>query len=332
MQHEIRKPTSTFCANRKVTDGFSRTPMFSYNPEQFPYRKKIDQRQCFFAQNTDVALFILLEKIGIEFSVKVFLRDIKAQGCAGGCFVKKFFLQSQNLPNPDRQNIFYENEKIKLSVQTIADSRKITCTFAQFAGMDTLRADLVFTKTQNESLYTCSPVDEKGKTFFYESFIPNMRVNGKIQFGDKKYLLFSDFSSGYCKETNYKLPYRQKYKCLTSVCSVANAPFSLFMGSRLGDDCYGMENCYFHKGVLHKLSRIKISGTDDRIDRPWSFNAGIHAVDITFKPEFEHNAPVFAQCNKTTAVFGKLYGELNILEQPPVALADVPAQLIFTVI
>lgn len=332
MQREIRKPASIFCANRKVTDGFSRIPMFSYNPDQFPYRKKIDQRKCFFAQNTDVSLFLLVEKIGVEFSVKILLRDKKARGCAGGCFVKKYFLGSQNLPKLDRQTITYEHGKIKIAVSNTSDSRHIQCRFEQFAGMDTLRADLTFVKTQKEGLYTAAPVEEKGKTFFYASFIPNMRVSGKMLFGGRKYIFSPENSSGYCREANYKLPYRQTYKCLACAGTVENAPFSLFIGSRLGDDCYGTENCYFHKGILHKLSRIKISGTEERIDRPWTFNAGIHAVDMTFKPDFEHNAPVFAQCGKTTAVFGKLYGELNILNQPPVSLTEIPAQLLFTVI
>ncbi|MGN1467772.1 MAG: DUF2804 family protein [Ruminococcus sp.] len=330
MQKETESSCSVFHTNGNITGGWAKNPVFMFNSELYKYRQKIDHRQCFFAESKDCSIFISLEKCGFEFIAKIILRDKKIKGVAADCTVKKFILNKKEMPDLLDSKVLFQDKKTKIALTRKNDSRHIQCRFNNFAGFEDLSIKLTFSKKPGDSLNLSVPFEESAKNFYYKSFSPYILVNGTVEFGENKYEFSND--SGYCDCSSYVLPYRQIYRYLTANCNIDGNDFSLYLGSKLGDNLMGEENCYFSGGNIKKLSKIKFLGSDERIDRIWNFKAGIKAVDVTFKPEIYKNAPVFSKCDKTTVVYGRLYGEFNLIDNEPVILTDVPAQMFFTVI
>ncbi|MCH5301053.1 MAG: DUF2804 family protein [Ruminococcus sp.] len=330
MQKEIDSICFVFNKDGTITGAWSKTPVFKFNSKLYKNKHKIDHRQCFFAENENCSVYISLEKCGIEFIVKIILRDKKLNGTAVDCIVKKYLLNKKDIPNLLNERVYFEDKKIKIALTSQQSSKHIRCQFNDFAGYDNLYLDLTFIRQQSESLNLSLPFEYSDKNFYYKAFSPMINISGNIKLGDNQYI-FSD-STGYCDSTNYNLPFRQIYRCVTANCNINGKDFALYFGSKLGDDLVGEENCYFSDGKIKKLSKIKFLGTDERIDKIWNFKAGIKAVDVIFKPEFYKDTPVFAKCDKTTIVYGKLYGEFNLLNSDSVNLNEIPAQMIFTVI
>lgn len=330
MQKEIDRICSVFNRDGTITGAWSKTPVFEFNYKLYKNQLKIDHRQCFFAENENCSVYISLEKCGIEFIVKIILRDKKINGTVVDCIVKKFFLNKKEIPDLLSEKVYFEDKKIKIALTSQQLLKHIRCQFNDFAGYDNLYLDLTFKRQQSESLNLSVPFEDSDKNFYYKSFAPTIKVSGNIELGENQYN-FSD-SEGYCDSTSYNLPFRQIYRYVTANCNINGKYFALYFGSKLGDDLVGKENCYFSDGKITKLSKIKFLGTDERIDKIWNFKAGIKAVDVIFKPEFYKDAPVFAKCDKTTIVYGKLYGQFNLINSDSVNLTDVPSQMIFTVI
>lgn len=330
MQKEIDSVCSVFNNDGTVTGAWSKTPVFKFNRELYKNELKIDSRQCFFTENENCSVYISLEKCGIEFIVKIVLRDKKLNGTAVDCIVKKYLLNKKDIPDLLSDKVYFEDKKIKIALTKQNSAKHIRCQFNNFAEYGNLYLDLTFKRYESDSFNLSLPFDESDKKFYFKSFVPSIKVSGNIELGDNRYN-FSE-SEGYSDSSNYNLPFRQIYRYVTANCYINGKNFALYFGSKLGNDTAGEENCYFSDKEIKKLSKIKFLGSDERIDKIWNFKAGINAVDIIFKPEFYKGAPVFAKCDKTTIVYGKLYGAFNLIDSDTVNLAEVPAQMIFTVI
>lgn len=331
MQHEINDFQKVFTKSGQAVGGVCSAPLFLYNKENFKENKKINSRLCFFAKNDKTSLFFSIEKIGNEFLLKIIFSDKEIKGFASDCIVKKYFLSLNKIPVLDAPKLTYSDDRIKIGVINTEHSYKTKCEFKNFAEFSDFNFELDFLKPTTDSHNLVLPFEEEKNNFYYKTFLPNTVVLGKIFFGKKTYNIEQD-ACGYFMQCRYLLPYRQIYRSLMSVATVNGENFAISINSRLGDDKNGEENCFFYKGKLQKLSRIKISGTDERIDRPWTFQAGIKAVDITFTPNTYIEKPLFVRCDKTTIVYGTLNGELNRINSKPIALTNVPAHMIFTVI
>ncbi len=330
MQKEIDRICSVFNKDGSITGAWSKTPVFEFNTQLYKNEFKINHRRCFYVENDNCSVYISLEKCGIEFIVKIILRDKKLNGTAVDCIVKKYFIGKKNMPDLLSEKFYFENKRVKIALTSLEFLKHLRCQFDDFAGYDNLYLDLTFTREKGDSLNLSVPFEDSDKNFYYKSFVPAIKTSGNIKFGKNEY----NFSQirGYCDSSSYNLPFRQIYRYVTSTCNINGKDFALYIGSKLGNDLVGEENCYFSDGEIKKLSKIKFLGSDERIDKIWCFKAGIKAVDITFKPEFYKNAPVFSKCDKTTVVYGKLYGEFNLINTEAVNLTEIPAQMIFTVI
>lgn len=330
MQKEVTAPASVFNQSGCAVGGWAKQPFLNFNTNVYKQKQKIDHRQCFFAENEKCALFLSLEKAGIEFIVKIILRDKSINGIASDCIVKKYIFNKSDIPYLLSDSFLYEEKRLKIAVTAKQKSKHLRCQFNEFANFENLYFDLTFTKQDCHSFQLSVPFEKSNKNFFYKSFTPNMLVTGKGNFGDNIY----DFNnaSGYCDCSSYVLPYRQIYRCVTSSCKLNGENFALYLGSKLGDDFKGEENCYFFKGNIKKLSKVKFIGSDERIDKIWEFKAGINAVDLIFTPDTYKGAPVFSKCDKTTIVYGTLCGEFNLIDCETVNFANIPAQMIYTVI
>ena len=320
---------SVFRSDGKSKGGWSRKPILRFNINNYPSKKKVDHRHCFFAENEDCSFYIALEKTGIEFIVKVILLDKNNLTTICDSIFKKFVLRKKKMPNMLSDKIFFENDRVKIALSTQGNNKHLRCQFNDFAEGDNLYFDFTFTNYNEESLNLSVPF-ENNKNFYYKTFAPYYKVSGKADFGKSTYVFNKDY--GYSDSTSYVLPYRQIYKCVTANCNIGGKDFALYFGSKLGDNMSGEENVYFSDGNLFKLSKVKFIGTDERIDKNWNFKAGIKAVDVAFKPKTNYGEPIFTKCDKSTVVYGSLYGELHLLDCEPVILTDVPATMFYTII
>ena len=329
LQKEVQNPVTVFRSDGRVKGSWSKNPILKFNTKNYKSAKKIDHRQCYSAENDNCSLYVTLEKAGIEFIVKVVLLDKNTLNTLCDSVVKKYVLSKRKMPDLLSDKILFEDKRVKIAVTTQGENKHLRCQFNNFANRDTLYFDFTFSKKDGESLNLSVPF-KNTKNFYFKGFSPNFSVSGKADLGDKSYILSDAY--GYCDSTSYVLPYRQIYKYVTAFCNVNGKDFALYLGSKLGDDLSGEENCYFYNRNIMKLSKIKFLGTDERIDKNWSFKAGINAVDVTFKPKEDYSEPIFTKCDKTTIVYGSLYGEFNLVDNEPVILTDVPAMMFYTVI
>ena len=107
--------------------------------------------------------------------------------------------------------------------------------------------------------------------------------------------------------------------------------FSLNLASRVGDNRYGNENCFFYDGKLEKLSQITVKGTPNRNDRPYYYKGGMSALDIMFKPFTVRGEAMAAKLGNTTVIFGRLYGTINRIDyDKPLELDNAQAHMIFS--
>lgn len=330
LQKEIDRLNQVFDQNGHAIGGWAKSPLFTFNDDLFKQKNKINHRQCFYVENKLASLFVLMEKCGGEFIVKVMLRDKEISGTAVDCTIKKCLFSQKDIPDLLDNNIYYEDKKIKIALTSKQNLRHLRCQFNNFAEFGNLYFDLNFVRQKSDSLNLVVPFEELQNKFYYKTFVPNVLVSGNADFEDRHYEFISN--NGYCDSSSYVLPYRQIYRYVTASCKINGEDFGLYLGSRLGDDMNGEENCYFSQRNIKKLSKIKFIGTDERIDKIWGFKAGINAVNITFKPEIHREVPVFAKCDKTTIVYGSLFGEFHLIDAEPVILTNVPAQMVFTVI
>ncbi len=330
MQKEVTNSRPFFTGDGAVLGGWSKSPLFTLNTTGQKAVEKADCHRFFYAESKNCSIFITIEKTAFEFVVKIALRDKELKGTVADCVVKKIFLTNSSIPYLAGNEYEISHKGLNISLNELTDLLNLKCSFQNFAGYGDLFFDLTFRRHQGDSLNLAVPFNQKPKCFYLKSFQPDSTVTGKAELGDKTY----DFSNnlGYSHTTLCRLPYRQIYRYVTANCKLDGKNFSLYFGSKLGDDLQGEENCYFTDGNMQKLTKIKFLGSDERIDKIWNFKSGIHAVNITFKPEIYKNSPVFTKCDKTTVVHGSLYGEFALLNSEPVNLTSIPAQMVFTVL
>ena len=70
------------------------------------------------------------------------------------------------------------------------------------------------------------------------------------------------------------------------------------------------------------MSQINVKSTGGKLDRPWYFKAGYSAVDIIFKPFTVKGEAMAAYMDKTTVIFGRLYGELKRVDMDKPLVLD----------
>ena len=106
--------------------------------------------------------------------------------------------------------------------------------------------------------------------------------------------------------------------------------FSLCLASRVGDNRYGNENCFFADGRLYKLGSITVRGNPKRLERAFSFRSSTTA-DITFKAFTVRGTAMTAAMAGETVVFGSIYGELHHTDLPrPLVFDSAQAHMIFS--
>ena len=333
LQNEITKQINVFEDNCEVMNaGWSRNSVFNYNINSSKTKGKHSERDCYFINNGEILLYISVENLGFEFSIKIAVADLKRGGVLSDCVVKRFTLIKNELPEAgNKGELLYTDKKIQLQLTNTVESRFLKCDFIDFGGIKNLYFNINLKKIKGESLNVLAPFERDRKYFYLKRFAPKFVANGIIRVGGTEYSLEESNSFAYFDWTRFSKPRKHNYQRISSDCIIDGKRFSLCLASRVGDNRYGNENCFFLDGKLEKLSQINVKSSQGRLDRPWYFRGGISALDITFKPFTVKGSPMVAKMDKTSIVFGRLYGEIKRVDlDTPLILDNAQAHMIFT--
>lgn len=333
MQHEITKPCYVFEENGEVMNaGWARKPVFIYNEPQSKMSGKHSERDCYFVNNGEVSLYLSVENLGREFAIKIAVADLKHGGVICDCAIKRLSLVKNRLPESgDNGELLYSDKRVQLQLTNTPQGRFLKCDFIDFAGIKNLYFNLVLKKNLGDSLNELAPFERNRKYFYLKRFVPKFVASGVIRVGGLEYNLSETTGRAYFDWTRFCKPRRHNYQRLSADCLINGRRVSLCLASRVGDNRFGNENCFFIDGRLYKLSNINVKGNPKRLDRPFYFRGGTEAVDITFKP-FTVGGKAMAACmESTTVIFGRLYGTINNVRLPePLVLDNAQAHLVFS--
>ena len=333
MQREINESSKVFEDNGEVLQaGWAKSSVFEYNSEQSKTAGKHSERDCYFINNGEVSLYLSVENFGLEFAVKIAVADLKKGGVISDCVVKKLVLLKKELPEAGNKGEFlYTDKRLQLQLTNTADSRFLKCDFIDFGGLKNLYFNINLKKTDGESLNELAPFERNRKYFYLKRFVPKFVASGVIRVGGLEYTLNENNTRAYFDWTRFSKPRKHNYQRLSADCIIDGKRFALCLASRVGDNRYGNENCFFIDGKLEKLSQINVKGTSGRLDRPFYFKAGYSALDITFKPFTVRGEPMCAVMDKTTVIFGRLYGSIKRIDyDTPIVLDNAQAHLILS--
>lgn len=333
MQKEIRENRNVFENDGRVMcAGWAKSPIFIYNKENSKSLRAHNERDCYFINNDEVSLYLSIENLGRDFFIKVAIADLRRGGVICDHISKKVIFSRNELPdNEIGSEMIYTDNRIQLQITNTVEGRLIKCDFIDFGGSKNLYFNINLKKIKGNSLNMLAPFERNRKYFYLKKFVPNFVANGIIRIGGIEYGINEITSRAYFDWTRFAKPRKHNYQRLSTNCIIDGKRFSLDLASRVGDNRYGNENSFFVDGVLEKLSQINVRSTNGRLDRPWFFKGGISAFDINFKPFTVKKEPMAAVMDKTTVIFGRLYGQIkHINYDEPIILDNTHAHMIFT--
>lgn len=333
LQREITTTCDVFEKNGEVQQaGWARSSVFRYNEEQSRTHGKHGERDCYFVNNGEVSLYLSVENLGLEFAVKIAVADLRRGGVISDFLLKKINLIKNELPEAgDNGEFLYSDKRLQLQLTNTPQGRFLKCDFIDFAGIKNLYFSLVLKKTAGDSLNELAPFERNRKYFYLKRFVPKFTAEGVIRVGGLEYSLNENTARAYFDWTRFSKPRHHNYQRLSADCVIGGQRVSLCLASRVGDNRFGNENCFFVGGSIFKLSNINVKGTPKRLDRPFYFQGGTSAVDITFKPFTVGGSAMMANMASTSVIFGRLYGTIHNVNLPePLILDNAQAHLIFT--
>ncbi len=332
MQKVIENSKNLFDENGEVTfGGWSKAPVFEYNKSQSASSNKIWEHDCYYISNNHVGLYISVETQGFELAIKIVLANFRRGRISSDYVVKKFILSPQNLPQAGTVGEFsYTDKRIALTLTNTVDGRYIKCDFIDFANFKNLYVKILVKKINGESLNLVAPFDNTPRNFYFKRFVPKFTATGVVMFGGTQYNFTEDNSFVYLDWSRYCLPRKHKYQTMSGVFELDGKRFAINLGSRVGNNKKGSENCFFIDGKLYKIGRVRVTGDDKRFDRCWYFATDNQGVDLVFTPKVTDGDLMSCKCDKNIVVFGKLNGYLHHKDIGEIRLKDKTVHMIFT--
>lgn len=332
MQREITEPTKVFHTNGKVSvGGWAKDGIFEYNKSDKRLKNKIDERDCFYITTDRFSLFLSVENLGNKFLIKITLADLTSGNVVSDQVIKKTIFSRYPLPNSNNDELIYTDDRIQLQITNSINTRVLKCDFIDFDGLKNLYFNVTAKKIDGDALNQLAPFRNDNKYFYKKRFAPNYSASGVIRFGGFEYILNDSNSHIYFDITRFSKPRIHNYQRLSCDCTINQKRFTLCLASRVGDNIHANENCFFVDNKIIKLSHINVKSTNGRLDRPWYFKGGISALNLTFRPISRKGQIISAKMDKTTVIFGKLFGTINNTNlDEPIELDDINAHMIFT--
>ena len=200
-----------------------------------------------------------------EFNIKIAVADLKHGGVICDNINKKLRFSKVELPSDDRNGEFtFDDKGITLKLTNTIDGKFIRCAYREFGGFDDFYCNIFLKKNIEESLSELAPFERNRKYYYFKRFMPCYTAQGAIKLGGIEYSLKENTARAYIDKTRYFKPREHQYQRLSADCMLGGKRFSLNLASRVGDNRYGNENCFFYDGKLEKLSQITVKGTPTR--------------------------------------------------------------------
>ena len=311
MSTQIHNIKNIFDEKGEVTfGGWSRASLFNYNKEVYQPQNKLVEKDSYFISNDSMGLYISVETVSNELTIKLAMVDYDNGEILRDYINKKIWLDDlQKLPESGSLGEFsYSDKKIALTLTNTVEGRYIKCDFIDFSDFKNLFVKVLVKKTDGDSMNTVAPFDDNPKCFYAKRFMPKFTASGVVRLGGTDYSLDDENSCVYFDWARFVLPRRQFYQVMAASLVVDGHRFSINLASKIGNNKKGSENCYFIDNKLHKVGRLKVSGNDKDTESDWLFRTAGGALDLRFKPEKIDGKALSCKCDKTTIIFGKLYG------------------------
>ena len=330
LQREITSPCYVFEDSGEVMQaGWSKKPVFLYNRSKSKSSRHCE-RDCYFINNGEVSLYLCVENYGLEFAVKIAVADLKRGGVIHDCIVKKLNFKKIELPDsPHKGELLYTDKIIQLQITHTVDGRILKCDFIDFGAIKNLYFNINLSAKRGDSLNELAPFERNRRFFFLKRFQPQFYAEGIIRVGGLEYSLKENNSFAYFDWTRFYKPRRHNYQRLSCDTVIGGKRVSLNLASRVGDNRYGNENCYFIDRSMRKLPQINVRGNTVREGRPFFFSDEDGRLDITFKPFTVKGKPMTAVMDRTEVIFGRLFGSIKDEENNVLTLDNAQAHLVF---
>ena len=331
MKQILKNKKPVFDENGEVKfGGWSKTPLFEYNKENYGTLNKLVEKDSYYISNDEMEFFISVETAGSELDIKLVLIDLKTKEVARDSISKKLWLDSVALPHsPNSGEFRYSDKKLALTITNTVDGNYIKCDFIDFDNYKNLFVKVKISDTAGESMNIIAPFDKKPKCFYYKKYVPCFTADGVVRFGGTDYNLDKNNSRVFLEQSRYSLPGRRNFQALSTVSDINGKRLALNFASKVGNNRKGSENCYFLNGILNKVGKLRVAGDDKKTDSCWEFSTADNSVNLEFKPFIKNGKSIFCKCDNLTVVFGRLSGILadsgDFIE-----LDGINAHMIFT--
>ena len=333
MQRLVDDTKKLFNENGEVTfGGWSKAPLFEYNKENYSNPDKIREQDCYYIANEHIGLYLAVETQGMELSVKIAIANFRRNNTYGDFISKKWIFSPGNLPQAGTLGEFsYSDNRIAITLTNTVEGRYIKCDFIDFANIKNLYIKLLVKKTNGESMNMVVPFTDNKKNYFFKRFMPKFTARGVVQYGGTQYNFEDSKSWGYLVLSRYNLPGKTEYQTLSASFDDEGHRFALNLGSPVGDNKQGNENCFFIDGKLYKLKRFIVKGDDRKYENTQYF-LGDNGTELAFTPVVFNDKPMICKTKKSVIVFGKLNGILCHREITDIKIKDKPAHMVFSLL
>ena len=331
MQRLIDNTKNLFDDNGQVNfGGWSKAPLFEYNKLKYPKTDKIWEHDCYYISNDHIGLYISVETAGMGLAIKVVLANLRRNRIYGDSVTKKWIISPQNLPQAGKLGEFsYIDNRIALTLTNTVEGRYIKCDFIDFADFKNLYIKLLIKKIPGESLNMVVPFQDNKYNFYFKRFVPKFVAQGVVMYGGTKYSFDENKSMVYFDWSRYNLPTKTEYQNLSANFEIDGHRIALNLGSPVGDNRKGNENCFFVDGNLYKLKKFRVTSNDFLSPHYFSDNNG---TELAFTPVVYNDRPMIYKCKKCAIVFGRLNGVICHNETDELRIKDKFAHIIFNII
>jgi hypothetical protein len=272
-----------------IQSGWSTRPLLRYNREcvaaGWHRLKEWDSYQIVHPEYT---FGLIISDVGYFGTIRFEWIDFKKRHKLTGGWERLFTRGKMNLPTNSRRGDFaFENEKFSLSIQCLADRRKISVDFPSFGNVG-LAGDITLHQNPADDSIVKANRYQQPHHFFYSDKLFSMPPEGAFRLGGISYPFTPEESYGRFDWGRGVWPYKIHWCWATCVGKLTdNREFWLSMGHSYDDPAFHDKNMAGLNGRGHKLGPITFHQPDDPMDN-WRFTGNEGRVKVKLRPIFKH--------------------------------------------
>ena len=205
----------------------------------------------------------------------------------------------------------YKDKRVEMEFEAIEGERRISCVFADFLPQKTLRAQMVLSQPQMDSMVIATPFD-KPAHFYYNQKINCMPAKGSFTFGETEHTFSPETAFGTLDWGRGVWTYDNTWFWGNGNGVVDGKPLGFNIGYGFGNTSAASENLVIYEGRAHKLTDVRFNIPEDSYTKPWTFTSGDGRFEMDFIPVIDRAAHTNALVIESDQhqVFGRFTGEI----------------------